>query len=687
MKKPARNLRWIISGLLTLTTALFLGAAVYYWFYRGHTWMLGPVKVRLHQWRKPWLIATALWTLAVFIRPGPFIPAKALLKFFHPWPGSGTEARDRSRAWMILGAALGGATGFYLADIYSYLFPDVFRSLLVVVPAVILGSAAHWAWGKGVGRPAGKFMSQAGPQYLSGIRTGLYISLWLLLVYGPLQRWEGRFYDRLWPLAAGFFTVVGLAWVYAALCRVPSLHRRRGVVFISGALVSLAAIGAISSIRYYRSLHPAARPRTRVIFITLDTVRADHLSCYGYPRLTSPRIDAIAQQGARFSLAICPMSLTDPSHASMFTGLYPWSHGVTDILVPLAVEPPSLPEYFKDRGFGTAAIVSRFKLSPAHSLLLPGFDYESVPGRGGQEASAPATFRRAASWLTRRRDENVFMWVHFFDAHSPYLPHQGSVARFTDASEECVAEPWLKPDESYSEDKVKRCVGLYDGEIAYVDYWVGRLVSWVEDLEPKSEEPPLIVLTADHGETLGEYQSHPLHYGFGHGGLLYNSENHIPLILYWPGHVPAGRVDNSVAETVDLAPTLVDYVFDKHDFKGQGQSLRPLIEGTGQGDDIGFIQRWRTDEDPPRPQMSRPAYAVVQAGTKLIVEEGKPAELYDLSADPKEERNLLDQRPDQAQALTREFGRWMERTPEVQPSRRNLNGKERDALKALGYIQ
>ena len=242
-----------------------------------------------------------------------------------------------------------------------------------------------------------------------------------------------------------------------------------------------------------------------VFLITIDTLRADHVHCYGYDRIETPALDLLAKQGIRFTQAFTPSPITNSSHTSILTGLLPSSHGVSDFGVPLAATHPTLAELLAKRGYRTAAFIGSVILDSKN--LAPGLDrgfdfYDNFLERTATESRWGRLERRgmeveqhAESWLNAHPSGSHFVWVHFYDPHDPY-----------------------EPPPPYSELYKDR---LYDGEIAYADSALGRLVAFLKN--KGWYDGALIVVVGDHGEGLGE------HHEDTHGIFLYDSTTHVQI--------------------------------------------------------------------------------------------------------------------------------------------------------------
>ncbi|HJT01758.1 MAG TPA: sulfatase-like hydrolase/transferase [Terriglobales bacterium] len=284
------------------------------------------------------------------------------------------------------------------------------------------------------------------------------------------------------------------------------------------------------------SAHPLAHrasPRGNILLITIDTLRADHLGCYGYKNIHTPTIDALARDGVLFPMAISQVPLTLPSHAAILTGTYPFHNGLQDFTAPpLSEKFRTLAEAFRDHGYATGAAVSSFVLDRSWGLAR-GFDYyddkfnaqsflEKNPAL--VERRADASVNVAIAWLAGHRSRPFFFWLHLYDPHSPYDP----------------------PEPFYSQYRHRE----YDGEIAYTDSQLARLIAWLKRAGLYTRTS--ILLLSDHGESLGEHGEQE------HGFFIYNSTVHVPLIIK-----PAAqsrynlRTISTPVETIAVAPTML----------------------------------------------------------------------------------------------------------------------------------
>ncbi len=432
-----------------------------------------------------------------------------------------------------------------------------------------------------------------------------------------------------------------------------------------------------------------APPPLRVVLITLDTTRLDRLGCYGYPEGTSPRIDELAADSVLFERHYAQAPLTLPSHASILTGLDPVHHGIHENgPTRLDGRAHTLPEILGQHGYRTSAIISAGVLHPLFGLDQ-GFElysWESGASNVNVRSDAADATRRAIDWLRAHRDEpRVFQWVHYFDPHGPYEDEQ---------------------PEGFG--------SVYDARVAFADEHVGALLDHLK--EEGLYDDALIVLTADHGQSLGEH-------GYdGHIISLYQQTLHAPLLIKLPRNELAGARVESVTRSVDLLPTILAFAgIDAP--PTDGLDLRGRMEGGDPGDPLEaygetvlgvgehrFVKRslvydgWKLISKPaldPSVDMTAlleerraelkatmpPAHwePVEPVVAYTIAFERHARELYDLTADPQETTNLYFERPDVAREMEARLA-----TFELWPEGRSLgvpvDSEELDpVLKALGY--
>lgn len=407
--------------------------------------------------------------------------------------------------------------------------------------------------------------------------------------------------------------------------------------------------------------NPAAP--ANVLLISMDTTRADCLGCYGHPRAKTPHIDRLAARGALFSQCVTAAPITAPSHASMFTGLYPKSHGVRDNgAFVLGDEQETVAEALSQAGYATAAVVGAFVLNREYGLAQGFGAYDDLPEVDGvrrPERPASEVADAAIAWLRERPDKPFFLFVHFFDPHQPYLAPQRFETGPGAATQQEVSAPGAAP-------------AGYLAEIAFVDEQIGRLLEALDAFDLASRT--LVILTADHGESLGEHDEAT------HACFLYDATMRVPLVMRGPD-VPAGtRVEDQV-RTIDLAPTILAAARVDALPKAHGTNLLKRLGDSGEelpaiGESLylklnfGFapLRMWR------------------ESGWKYI--QAPNPELYDLSADPRELNNLAAAQPDRAREMKERLRTSLAALESSAESAagKSLSEAELQSLAALGYV-
>jgi choline-sulfatase len=345
-----------------------------------------------------------------------------------------------------------------------------------------------------------------------------------------------------------------------------------------------------------------------VFLITIDTLRADHVHCYGYEPIQTHALDALARDGIRFSQAFTPSPITNTSHASILTGLLPGSHGVTDFAAPLSPAHPTLAELLKKQSYHTGAFIGAIILDS--KTLAPGFDrgfdyYDNFPEHpttksrwGRVERRGMDVVQHAEAWLTKHPAGPHFMWVHLYDPHDPY-----------------------EPPPPYSQTYKDR---LYDGEIAYADSALANFIAYLKQIARYRNS--IIIVVGDHGEGLGE------HHEDTHGIFLYDSTTHVPLIVKLPAALHSGAVVSAQVRTVDIVPTILDLAGAPALQKRDGESLTPYFAGMNEASRPAF-----GETDYPLRFGWAPLRSLRNEGFKFI--EAPRPELYDLQLDAAELHN------------------------------------------------
>jgi arylsulfatase len=403
-----------------------------------------------------------------------------------------------------------------------------------------------------------------------------------------------------------------------------------------------------------------------VLFLAVDTLRADHLGCYGYWRETSPTIDALARDGALVENFLCAVLPTQPSFTTFYTGQHPITHGVVAHggRAQLAKDAPFLPQILLDQGYTTCALDN---LAQTRSWFGRGYEYYIDPSlRHGLllDVSCDELHARAIPWLRSHAAEPFFLFIHYWDVHWPLLPparyrqlfYQGNPTDPTNHS----LDPWMDhPLGVLARDTwLNRADGtitdaayveaLYDQEIRHLDDAIGQLLASLDEIG--QADNTLVMLIGDHGESMTEHGIYFSHFG------LYEPTLRVPLIARLPGRIPAGRRLPVIAQHHDLAPTILEAAGIEVPPEMDGSSLWPLLSGqsTTGGREQAYCCEcsWQAK------------WCVRNAEYKLIVNRdpdgsGPRRELYDLRVDPGETQNIAESRPEVADALENDLDTWI----------------------------
>ena len=406
-------------------------------------------------------------------------------------------------------------------------------------------------------------------------------------------------------------------------------------VFLSGDLVSSVDKG---------------KTTPNLLLITIDTLRADRLSCYSKEHLTTPHIDSLASRGVLFTRAFAHTSTTLPSHANILLGTTPLFHGVHDnsnfIVRP---EFTSIAEHLKAHGYSTAAFVgaypldSRFGLSQGFDLYDDDYDIRNVKTDTGGERTADLVVDRALGWL-EEQNSPWFLWVHCWDPHAPYDPPEPFKSRFPE--------------------------NPYDGEVAFVDNVLGRLFDYLT--QNNLWDSSLVIFTGDHGESLWEHDEET------HGIFAYNSTIWIPLIIHAPES--KSRVVNQHVAHVDIFPTVCEALDIKKPDLLQGISLMPALKGKK-------IRKRPIYFESLYPFYSRgwaPLSGYIDTDEKFI--ESPIPEIYDLERDFNEMNNLAEDK--KLEPYRKTLGKIIQdfTFEESQKARQELDRRTLERLRSLGYI-
>lgn len=433
-------------------------------------------------------------------------------------------------------------------------------------------------------------------------------------------------------------------------------------------------------------------PPWNVILISVDTLRADHLSCYGYQRETSPHIDALAAEGVLFENCLAQAPATAESHMSIMTSLYPSAHGV--MALPRATrkseDTPTLARIFKDHGYATAAFTGGGQVSASYGFD-DGFDLyvENDFAKAGPHRIPD---NEMYQWLDKNSKKPFFLFYHTYITHDPYLPpppynelfdahYSGPL--FSDRKEflqlgisdfsQQRKVYWGKLDKE-NPAEVAHIIALYDGAIRQVDDFLGSLFEKLRADGLSSHT--IIIFTSDHGEEFLE------HDGFLHTEL-YRETIHVPLIIVAKGKLPPGRRVKSIVRSIDILPTVLALLGWPSPSQIQGDSLLPYVEGAQK--DLSILSEWVTFRR-----------SLLEEGWKMIEfydskDERITRELYNIAEDPGEKKDLSAKRPDILHRLIEKADVLKEENLRISAAQgekgeAQLRKETREQLKALGYI-
>lgn len=466
-----------------------------------------------------------------------------------------------------------------------------------------------------------------------------------------------------------------------------------------------------------------------VLLVSIDTLRADRLHSYGYPRQISPNMDRLAREGALFEQAVAHSPWTQPSFASILTSTYPSQHGSFVLLAPQTVgdgkttetilyqsflqdDEVTLAELFRDQGYSTIAVQALckdqdlqrfdqgFQVYLCASQFISSMWDHSVLGLGmariarllgareerhsdGGLPEADEVFDSLRVLISRALPRPFFIWINFRDPHSPYLLRQSGVP-----VEDALVVDSLRPEDAGI--PTPALSAAYDDEIRFVDHYVGRALDLLRDRGLLDET--VVVLTSDHGE---EFEDHFAELrsasttlrGRTHGHSLYSELLHVPLLIRYPPKIPPGTRITALARHVDILPTILDIAGIEPGTSGEhieGRSLLPLLAHGAEtgGPRLAYSER----------NLFGPQRRSIQDGRyKLILEiDSGQVELYDLAADPGERENLAAVRKQEAARLLGLLDRWAERMGPVVPPSPEAPSPDADPLaplRALGYVE
>ncbi|MCD4654444.1 sulfatase-like hydrolase/transferase [bacterium] len=502
-------------------------------------------------------------------------------------------------------------------------------------------------------------------------------------------------------------------------------------------LVSIVSILAIVFGFFYLFTYQSDKPPKHIILISIDTLRLDHLGCYGNPKIYTPNIDALSRSCSQFQKCISPMGRTNPSFASLHTGLYPRENSVRTLFRKLPESQVTIAEILRESGFKTAFFNANPMLQPK-SGLTQGFDFYCEPTSNNFEKKTPPVkeklksnkilepqkdpiigkkkkkkkelwlaqvfnasfdvnnrspqFKFAAEYVsnsaikyleTINENDRAFLWVHYMDPHWPYEPpspwnHIHLQPKHSELQHLTrIPMPVVKFDNPMKEQTRNYLRGLYKCEIEYTDHHLGRFLRKMA--EKHILEDSLIVFISDHGESLGEHNVY-----FCHGDVVYSDNIEVPLMLRSKKQIKPGLLKQSVHMT-EVMPIIMDLLGQKYE----------INRSFPHGDSIMFASTGSTSEENPRsyfPGMKGRWQAIMNDRYKLITiphPEINIWEMYDKLEDPGEKVNLIGYGLDAELELRQKLVRWMQEDEEqtmVKPENIPEDPVLLEQLKNLGYI-
>jgi arylsulfatase A-like enzyme len=456
------------------------------------------------------------------------------------------------------------------------------------------------------------------------------------------------------------------------------------------------ALGALACGGESPELPPAPRPD--IVLVSIDSLRPDHLGCYGYPRDTSPTIDRLASEGARFLQAVSTTSWTLPAHAALFTGLYDESHGLLRDGLRLSDEHVTLAEVLRGAGYHTAGFFGGPYLHPVFGLDQ-GFDTwqssmtrlpddaseaevraEAIAGRETAQAdvTGPRLLREFRRWLGGLAERPFFLFLHLWDVHYDYIPpspfselfdpdYEGSLSGAGFARNPAIHAGMPRRD-------LEHLIALYDGEIRFTDDVLAEILGELDARDRLART--LVVVTADHGEEFFE------HGGKAHRRTLFDEVVRVPLVLRWPDRIAAGQVIEDQVRLVDVMPTLLSLAGVPRPAETQGRDLSPLLAGRGLPPAAALLSLHRARRD---------LRALRTSQSKVVLDGKGRSTFFDLARDPREQVPG----PEDGRALTARLALAHELEQALAfrgglgargATRVSLDREMRERLEALGYL-
>jgi len=465
--------------------------------------------------------------------------------------------------------------------------------------------------------------------------------------------------------------------------------------------------------------------RPNVLLISIDTLRADHLSCYGYHKMTTPNIDRIGDEGVIFENAYSTAAWTPPAHASMLTGLYPSRHGVVDNN-RLNKNIPTLSEVLLTSGYKTAGFVNNSQvgelvgLEKGHetfvevwkgtggmSIVNRGMNYlvrNTKELMGINDHGAERTNQLAQRWIREKKGNSFYMFIHYIEPHNPInAPHPFKNKYWANKNSRSIDKKKLylvahnplfcfTKNIRLNEEEIIALKALYDGEVSYLDHKIGELIEFLK--RNHTYDNTLIIVTADHGEHFGEHDL------YSHVASLYEPILHIPLIIKYPEWIHKRARISELAQLIDIYPTVIEALdLDPRFLKGvQGTSLFEtnktakyhdyiIAEWEGRIPDFVMKRMKNSDGDSIVDKFREPMSMIREGRYKYILNSKGREELYDLDNDKREVNNISEKKNEIRKRLREKLTQWQSLNNRVDYEKQSrLDEATKKNLKNLGYM-
>lgn len=500
--------------------------------------------------------------------------------------------------------------------------------------------------------------------------------LYFLILY----QWTYQYLYHLWiPLTISVISIYLFRFT-----KNPYLIRFINYPFLkmSGSLIFLGMIGSWGFLQYQED-HARHKNQPNILLISIDTLRADHLGCYGYHRNTTPHLDQLSKNSYQFINTFSQAPWTLPSMSSIHTGLYPSEHGANAPKISLSPKKTTIAEILKNCFYKTIAISSHIYVSDRYGFSQ-GFDIFNEKFSTLQKSySSHLIADQTIDYLNKFQDERFFLWVHFFDPHYVYLEHESF--KFSNNYQGNL-KPGTKIDDlreirnQLSSEDIQYLVDLYDSEIAFTDHHIGRILDFIHSSKKLSSDT-LIVIVSDHGEEFMERD------WLGHTNSLYNEQIRVPLIIHLPNQNNNFKITQPV-ETRQILPTILQLTHN--DYKIQtlfDNNSLPILDNHQNPSLFSEV------DFPKKGEKEAHLRALIENDHKLILNlsDGNFS-LYQWTQDSQEIHNLMEKSQTLAQQLKEHLNQILKelfliyKLKNIESKELNLSEEESSKLKSLGYL-